>query len=73
MMVWNVKPVFDNTNKIKYTVLSYNLIEVAKAYLKHPTIYNIKFLLDFCKNCRLSEKSAKKYADYKSKKHDIEW
>lgn len=73
MMVWNVKPVFDSTNKIKYTVLPYNLIDVAKAYLKHPTIYNIKFFVGFLKKCRFSEKSAKKYANYKSKQHDIEW
>ena len=73
MTVWNVKPIYYGDGKVRYTVLPHNLIKTAREYLDHPTKYDFKLFVEFLVNCRFSEESARKYADYKSRQHDIEW
>lgn len=70
MTIWNVSPVYYGDNKIRYTVLPYSLKGTINSYLKHDKLTR---LINFLLNSRLSEKSARKYAEKKSKQHDIEW
>ncbi len=73
MTIWNVSPIYYSDNKIRYTVLPHDLIKTVKEYLRHPNKNDFKRLLKFLLNSRLSEKSARKYADYKERQHDIIW
>ncbi len=73
MTIWNVSPIYYGDNKIRYTILPHDLIETVKEYLRHGNKGNYKRLVGFLLNSRLSEKSARKYADYKMKQHDIIW
>ena len=70
MTIWNVSPVYYGDNKVRYTVLPYSLKGTISSYLKHD---KLRRLITFLLNSRLSEKSARKYAEKKSKQHDIEW
>lgn len=71
MTVWNVSPIYYGEDKVRYTVLPYNLLGVMKTYLKAP--HSFRNIIIFLKNSRLSEKSARKYAEYKMKPADIKW
>ncbi len=73
MTIWNVSPIYYDDNKIRYTVLPYNFSGTVKEYLRHGNKGDYKLLVEFLLNSRLSEKSARKYADYKMKQHDIIW
>ena len=70
MTIWNVSPVYYGDNKVRYTVLPYSLKGTIGSYLKHD---KLRRLITFLLNSRLCEKSARKYAEKKSKRHDIEW
>lgn len=70
MTIWNVSPIYYGDDKVRYTVLPYNLQGTIVSYLKHD---KLKRLVVFLLNSRLTEKSARKYAEKKSKQHDIEW
>ena len=70
MTIWNVSLIYYGNDKVRYTVLPYNLQGTIVSYLKHD---KLKRLVVFLLNSRLTEKSARKYAEKKSKQHDIEW
>lgn len=70
MTIWNVSPIYYGDNKVRYTVLPYNLKGTISIYLKHD---KLRRLISFLLNSRLSENSARKYAEKKSKQYDIEW
>lgn len=70
MTIWNVSPIYEGNNKVRYTVLPYSLKGTVISYLKHD---RLKRLVTFLLNSRFTEKSARKYAKNKSKQHDIEW
>ena len=69
MTIWNVSPIYYEDNKVRYTVLPYSLKGTISNYLKHD---KLRRLITFLLNSRLSEKSARKYAEKKSKQHNIE-
>lgn len=70
MTIWNVSPIYYGDNNVRYSVLPHNLKGVIVSYLKYDKVTR---LFDFLKNSRFTEKSARKYAERKSKQHDIEW
>lgn len=70
MIIWNISPIYYGDDKVRYTVLPYNLKGVITSYLKYDKITR---LFDFLKNSRFTEESARKYVDKKNKQHDIEW
>lgn len=70
MTIWNVSPIYYGNDKVRYTVLPYNLKGVIANYLKYDKMTR---LFEFLKNSRFTEKSARKYAEKKSKHHDIQW
>ena len=70
MTIWNVSPIYYGGNDVRYRVLPYNLKGVIVSYLKYDKITR---LFEFLKNSRFTEKSARKYADMRSKQHDIQW
>ena len=57
-------PIYYGDNKVRYTVLPYSLKETINSYLKHD---KLRRLVAFLLNSRLTEKSARKYAEKKSK------
>lgn len=62
MTIWNVSPIYYGDNKVRYTVLPYSLKGTISNYLKHD---KLRRLVTFLLNSRLSEKSARKYAEKK--------
>ena len=70
MTIWNVSPILSTDNKVRYIVYPYNLKEIVIKYLKKDKVIQ---LFEFLKNSRFTEKSARKYADMRSKQHDIQW
>lgn len=60
MTIWNVSPIYYGDYKVRYTVLPYNLKGTVSSYLKYD---KIRRLITFILNSRLSEKSARKYAE----------
>ena len=70
MTIWNVSPIYYEDDEIRYNVLPYSLKGTIISYLKHD---RLKRLIAFLMNSRFTEKSARKYAEKKSKQHDIEW
>ena len=70
MTIWNVSPIYYGDDKVRYTVLPHSLKGIIISHLKYGKISR---LFEFFKNSRFTEKSARKYAEKKSKQHDIEW
>ena len=57
MTIWNVSPIYEGDNKVRYTVLPYSLKGTVISYLKHD---RLKRLVTFLLNSRFTEKSARK-------------
>ena len=70
MTIWNVSPIYCGDNKISYIVLPYSLKVTVSTHFKYGII---KRLITFLLKSRLSEKSARKYAEKRNQQHDIDW
>ena len=60
MTIWNVSPIYYGDDKVRYTVLPYSLKGTIISYIRHD---KVRRLFVFLMNSRLSEKSARRYAE----------
>ena len=70
MRIWNVSNFYYGNDKVSYIALPYSLKDVIASYRKHDVAV---CLLEFIKNCRFTEKSAKKLVSRKIRLVKKEW
>lgn len=67
MTIWNVSAIYYGDNKVRFSVLPNDLKSIVYNYLKYDKVSR---LIIFLINSRLTEKSARRYANRRLKKYN---